>query len=223
MIFAPSQLGLRRWLAVLVAGSSAALALWIYLQRSEVLVPVASRDLPALTRIAQEDVGWRRLPKTALLASTSHQAPVGSMSTRPVLKGETFDRRILVDEPPRRSFGSSALEPGAVAMAVPLSPVNALGGGLQAGDNVMVIVVDPASQRARLLLPQAEVLELRRPAGAAAGVPQSGVAILQLQPEEAPLLAAALSLQDGVFLAVRGSGPLELPDAEVRLFTEGQP
>lgn len=212
---------LRRWLAVVVCGSSAALALWLFLQHSEVLVPAAARDIEPISRIERDDVSWRRVARNSTLATTLSRSPVGSWSTRLLLKGEPFDQRAVTDRPPGRVFGGGSLDPAHVAMAVPLDAVNGLGGALHAGDEVMVLASDGIGGRAQLLVPRSLVLEVRSASPSGLGALESGVAILQLEPTQAVALAAALSLQGTVYLAVAGQQVGPLGQVNVQLF-EGQ-
>lgn len=212
----------RRWLAVLACGASAALAVWLYLQQTHVPVPVAARDIPPHKQIQAGDITWRRLPREALLPSTLQRPPEGAWSTRLQLRGEPFDGRGLSQAPPGRLFGTRPLEPGSVAMAVPLGPVNGLGGSLGAGDEVMIVATEESAGRATLLVPRASVLEVRaaRTGGLSA---EEGVAILQLRPEEAVRLSAALSLRGTVYLAVIGSGAQLAGEIRVQLFEGEEP
>lgn len=200
------SLTLRRWLAILVAGAAASLAMWLYLQQTQVLVPVAARPVAPLTPIAARDVGWRRLPKAGLLPTTRLEAPTGLVSSRTVLAGEAFDERTLLAAPPGRTFGSLELTPGRVAMAVPLGPLNGLGGALRSGDQVVIMASEEGAVEAVVLVSAARVLEVRGAGGGIAAGPEAGVAILELWPDEALRLSAGLASRR-VSLGVVHGGP----------------
>lgn len=206
---------LHLWLA-LAASLTAALLTHGYLRRHAATVPVvvAAADLTRTQRLTPDLLKVVELPASAVhpLALGDPQQAVGRVLRWPLPAGAPLLEPYLAGAP-GDGVWAAQLEPGEAALFVPAHPERALGGAVEPGDRVDLLLVGEADgqPRAALLLRAARVLDLRD----ADGRPATGAAypagvLLAVPAEETTRLALALE-RGRVVLAVAGPGAVEPP------------
>ena len=198
------MIGQRTLLAVaLVCGAMAGIIYYASLQR--VSVVVAAHGLDADRPIAAEDIVLRELPPDAVPtgAVRSLDEALGRVPRAPLWTGQ-----LLVA--PALGAGAAAFHSGLVppagqrALAIPVTPAQAVGGALVAGAHVDVIAI-PVSGRA--------------PAGRATELVAANVTVLDVRGENGgPIVPAAATRQGTAALERLGSVVVALsPSDELRV------
>ena len=198
------MIGQRTLLAVaLVCGAMAGIIYYASLQRVSVIV--AAHGLDADRPIAPEDIVLRELPPDAVPAGAvrSFDEAVGRVPRAPLWTGQ-----ILLA--PALGAGAAAFHSGLVppagqrALAIPVTPAQAVGGALVAGAHIDVIAV-PVSGRA--------------PAGRATELVATNVTVLDVRSENGgPIVPAAATRQGTVAIERLGSVVVSLsPSDELRV------
>ena len=198
------MIGQRTLLAVaLVCGAMAGIIYYASLQRVSVIV--AAHGLDADRPIAPEDIVLRELPPDAVPAGAvrSFDEAVGRVPRAPLWTGQ-----ILMA--PALGAGAAAFHSGLVppagqrALAIPVTPAQAVGGALVAGAHIDVIAV-PVSGRA--------------PAGRATELVATNVTVLDVRSENGgPIVPAAATRQGTVAIERLGSVVVSLsPSDELRV------
>ncbi len=117
---------------------------------------VASRDLPAGTRLSADDVDMVQLRATTPLADTAitdRSKAIGATLLGPVKRGELFQTGSLFQGPAESA-------PAQISFSLPAS--RALDGSLQSGETVDVLATDDNSSTgvARTVLSNAKILKI---------------------------------------------------------------
>ena len=176
------MIGQRTLLAVaLVCGAMAGIIYYASLQR--VSVVVAAHGLDADRPVAAADIVLRELPPDAVPAGAvrTFDDAIGRVPRAPLWAGQ-----ILIA--PALGAGAAAFHSGLVppagqrALAIPVTPAQAVGGALVAGAHVDVIAV-PVSGRA--------------PAGRATELVATNVTVLDVRGENGGPIAPAASIRQG--------------------------
>lgn len=194
------MIGQRLFLAIaLVCGAIAGTVYYLSLQR--VTVVIAAHGLDADRPIALSDVALRDLPPDAVPAGAlrSVEEAVGRVPRAPLWPGQ-----ILIA--PALGAGAAAFHSGLVppagqrALAIPVTPSQALGGALVAGAHIDVIAV-PVSGRA--------------PAGRLTEIIASNVTVLDVRGENGgPIAAGPVARQGTMALERLGSVVISLSPAD---------
>ena len=130
---------------------------------------VASRDLPAGTRLGPGDLASVRVPPAAVPAGVDAGHDLaGRVLASAVRRGEPVTDLRLVG--PALTAG----RPGLVAVPVRL-PDPEMAALLRVGDHVRLLATDAASGATRVVAPDAEVLALPAPTTAHGSTPGNGV------------------------------------------------
>lgn len=166
-----------------VAGLVAGGLYYASVQRGPVVV--AARDLDADKTIGPDDVALRDLPPEAIPAGAVRtvDGAIGRVPRAPLSAGQLLLGPGLADA--AAAFHSGLVPPaGQRAIAIPLTPGQALGGAIVAGAHVDVIAVPvagraPAGRVTEIVAANVTVLDVRAengtPFGASTGRPGAGV------------------------------------------------
>lgn len=153
-----------------------------YAGSQRVGVLVAARDLDALHPLSADDVALRDLPPDALPegAVSEVERVMGLTPRAPLTRGQFILAAGLGDQGATFRTGL-AVPRGSRAVAVPLSPAQAVGGALPPGALVDVIAVPtpgraPAGRVAEVVATAALVLDVRAESGAALGLTEPSTA-----------------------------------------------
>lgn len=185
-------------------------------------VLVAARDIPQGAALSPSDLAVALFPVASVSPSfirlsnhPSAQADfVGGVARRAFVAGEPITTEAIV-QPDGRGFMAAMLAPGYRAVAIEISAETAAGGFIQPNDRVDVIVTHRIDGergdnqvRSEIVLRDVRVLALgdtteTQTSGEAPQIIEAGVAVLELTPEEARVLALADQLGE-ISLALRG-------------------
>jgi pilus assembly protein CpaB len=187
---------------------------------------VAGKDLGAGSFLKAGDLEWRVWPKDGLLDSYVREAPEalkpfeGAVVRTPLLHGEPITTARVV-HPGEQGFLAAVLDPAHRAVAVPVDATTGVGGFVQPGDRVDVILTikpTPAEGEgggetryfSETLLTDLRVLAIdqtvEHAAGQAAKIGKT--ATLEVSPKQAEALAVGLEMGE-LSLSLRsvGRGP----------------
>jgi pilus assembly protein CpaB len=182
-------------------------------------VLVAARDLPQGAALQPSDFRVVLFPTDAvtqtMMRSASQTELVGAVTRRSFSQGEPLTTASVL-QPNGRGFMAAVLEPGLRAISIPIETETAAGGFIQPNDRVDVILTytveargsTPSSTASEIILEDVRVLALddkvdTQATGEAPERVQPAVAVLELDPEDARLLAMAERRGD-ITLALRG-------------------
>lgn len=162
----------RRSLLVLalIAGLVAGALYFIGAQR--VPMVVASRDVPVIRPLLEQDLEVRSVPPDALPigALSSVRDAIGRVAITPLWQGQPLVAQALADDAATFHTGLT-LRPGERAIAIPVAAVGAVGGAISPGARVDVLAVPllgraPAGRGVELLATDVLVLDVRAESGA---------------------------------------------------------
>ena len=146
-------------LFILLVATVGAVVAWSGATNSRAVLS-STRDLPAGTTLTSADLSVVRLHADAAVDAVALPAGSEDQLIGRTLAGPAYANQVLV----RAQISSSpALAPGQVALSIPVSADSAVGGRLQAGDNVRVFVTTakgtPAA-KTTVVVEQATVLDV---------------------------------------------------------------
>ena len=182
-------------------------------------VLVAARDLPQGAALQPSDFRVALFPTDAvsptMMRAASQTELVGAVTRRSFTQGEPLMASSVL-QPNGRGFMAAVLEPGLRAISIPIDAETAAGGFIQPNDHVDVILTytieargeTPAGTASEIILQDVRVLALddkvdTQVTGETPERVQPTVAVLELDPEDARLLAMAERRGD-ITLALRG-------------------
>ncbi|GAM98414.1 flp pilus assembly protein RcpC/CpaB [alpha proteobacterium U9-1i] len=182
-------------------------------------VLVAARDLPQGAALQPSDFRVVAFPNEAvsagMLRAAAQSELVGAVTRRSFVQGEPLTT-VAVMQPNGRGFMAAVLEPGLRAISIPVDTETAAGGFIQPNDRVDVIVTyeveaqgeASAMTMSEILLEDVRILALddkvdTQTSGGAPERLQPAVAVLELNPDDARVLANAEQRGD-ISLALRG-------------------
>jgi Flp pilus assembly protein CpaB len=186
---------------------------WTRGQEDLVAVVLAAEDIRAGTLIESADLRVAEIPSDPTVAAAIH--PAASLDG---LVGQVATRSISAAEPILRSdVRPVAAEAGRRAMSVPLSPANAVGGDLVAGDEVDVLVVSGSGTR--FVAESVPVLAVPEHQTSGLVSAASGWWVV-LAVEETEALEIANGVENGTLYLLRSTGTPSLTIRELEIPTE---
>jgi pilus assembly protein CpaB len=182
-------------------------------------VLVAARDLPQGAALQPSDFRVVLFPTDAvsptMMRAATQTELVGAVTRRSFTQGEPLTAGSVL-QPNGRGFMAAVLEPGLRAISIPIETETAAGGFIQPNDRVDIILTyavegrgdTPSSTASEIILEDVRVLALddkvdTQAVGEAPERVQPSVAVLELDPEDARLLAMAEQRGD-ISLVLRG-------------------
>lgn len=182
-------------------------------------VLVAARDLPQGAALQPSDFRVVLFPADAvtpaMMRAEAQTELVGAVTRRNFSQGEPLTSASVL-QPNGRGFMAAVLDPGLRAISIPVETETTAGGFIQPNDRVDVILTfvieahgdSPAATASEIILQDVRVLALddrvtTQATGEAPERLQPAVAVLELDPEDARLLALAERRGD-ISLALRG-------------------
>jgi pilus assembly protein CpaB len=171
------------------------------IRRQLVEVPVTTRSVNAFEVLVSDDIRTVKVLESSYPASefVGPAAVVGCMTTQPVPAGDVLLRSKVALDKSRLGL-AFAIPDGKVAMSVPVDEIASVSGHIRAGDKVDVVHVERGQDgqlnmmTGRVLLSSVRVLSIgvkteRQMDGASAKTPLPHSIVLELTPEQAPILA----------------------------------
>ncbi len=193
---------------------------------------IAFQNIPARSQIAQDQIGvadWPRTVPTPIGSISNPSDLSGKLASAPIYPGQPILDKMLVDPSKVKETHSTAayiLEPGTVAMALPVTTKSNVAEALQAGDRVDMLVTLHSTANSgaaanyaatNRLLSDVLILQVGPwppPEGRAASPSSTTVVTLQLKEQDALVLQHVQEYASSFSLVLRPANDHDLVQLE---------